>query len=56
MSWTNKEGKELKARFMRLAGNTVVIATENGRSFNVPLEKLSDASVAQAKKLGGVAE
>ena len=56
LSWTNKEGKELKARFMRLAGNTVVIATENGRSFNVPLEKLSDASVAQAKKLGGVAE
>lgn len=54
LSWTNKQGKEIKARFMRMAGTNVVIVTEQGRSFNYPLDQLSDASQAQAKKLAGV--
>lgn len=54
LSWTNKEGKEIKARFMRMTGTNVVIVTEQGRSFNYPMDQLSDASQTQAKKLAGL--
>lgn len=47
--WTNTEGKTIKARYIRMSGEAVVIKTEQGKSFKVPLTKLSPASQEQAK-------
>lgn len=53
LTWTNTEGQEIEARFVRIAGDAVTLLTKNGKSYNYPLEKLSADSQAQAKKLGG---
>jgi hypothetical protein len=47
--WTNTEGKTIKARYVDLRNDAVVIKTAEGKSFKVPLAKLSAASQAQAK-------
>jgi hypothetical protein len=47
--WTNTEGKTLKARFVQLTEDSVVIKTAEGKSYKVPLTKLSAASQEQAK-------
>lgn len=48
--WTNTEGKTLKARFVDLRDDAVVIKTADGKTYKVPLAKLSAASQEQAKK------
>ena len=50
-AWTNSEGKSIEARFLRLSGNEVLLVTRNGKSYPVPLEKLSRESQALAKRL-----
>lgn len=47
--WTNAEGKTIKARYVRMSGDAVVIKTAENKSFKVPLAKLSPASQDQAK-------
>ena len=48
--WTNTEGKSIKARYVRMSGSdAVVIKTNEGKSYKVPLAKLSAASQDQAK-------
>jgi len=51
VDWKNSEGKVIKARFVRLTGESVMLLLENGKSYNYPLAKLSEESQAQAKKL-----
>ena len=47
--WTNTEGKTIKARYVRMSGDAVVIKTAEGKSFKVPLAKLAAVSQQQAK-------
>lgn len=47
--WTSTDGKTIKARYVRMSGDAVVIKTENGKSWKVPLTKLNTASQEQAK-------
>lgn len=51
--WTNIEGKVIEAKYSGLEGEAVKITMKNGRSFTVPLDKLSTESAALARKLGG---
>ena len=53
LKWTNKEGKEIEARFMRLSDTAVTLMMKSGKAYDVTFDKLSDESVALAKKLGG---
>lgn len=53
LDWKNREGKIIKARFVRLAGDSVMLLLDNGKSYRYPMAKLSDESQAQAKKLAG---
>lgn len=52
-TWVNKQGKSIRARFLRLVGNKVEIQMENGQRYQVPLEGLSSESIAQARQLSG---
>lgn len=49
--WTNTEGKTIEARFARIVDGAVTIVLKDGRSFNVPLDKLAPESRALAEKL-----
>ena len=51
--WTNFEGNNVKAAFIRLEGTNVIIRLENGTEIPYALDKLSAESQALAKKLGG---
>jgi len=53
VDWKNSAGKVIKARFVRLNGDSVMLLLENGKSYNYPLAKLSEESQAQAKKMAG---
>ncbi len=48
--WTARDGRVIRARFIRLDGEAVVIEKE-GKQFSVPLAKLSDDSAALALEL-----
>lgn len=53
MSWTNLEGKTIRATFVRLEGENVVIRMPaNGQEVPYPLAKLNPASQQQAKDAG----
>jgi hypothetical protein len=47
--WTSTDGKTIKARYVRMSGEAVVIKTADGKSWKVPLSKLSIVSQEQAK-------
>lgn len=49
LDWTSTEGKTIKARYIRMSGEAVVIKTAEGKSFKVPLTRLDAASQEQAK-------
>jgi len=51
VEWKNSAGKIIKARFVRLTGDSVMLLLENGKSYNYPMAKLSEESQVQAKKL-----
>ena len=53
LDWVSSdaEAKVVKARFVRLSGDAVVIKKEDGKTFKVPLTRLSAESQEQAKKL-----
>lgn len=50
-SWTSIAGKTIRAKFIRLDGEAVVIEKEGGRQFKVPFADLKPESVKQAKEL-----
>ena len=53
MSWTNLEGKTIRAGFVRLDGENVVLRMPaNGAEVPYPLAKLSPESVKQAQESG----
>lgn len=53
MSWTNAEGKTIRAGFVRLEGDNVVLRMPaNGQEVPYPLSKLNPASQQQAKDAG----
>lgn len=53
MSWTNSEGKTIRAAFVRLDGENVVIRMPaNGQEVSYPLAKLNQASQQQARDAG----
>lgn len=53
MSWTNAEGKTIKAGFVRLDGANVILRMPlNGQEVPYPLTKLNAASQQQAKECG----
>lgn len=51
--WTNLSGQTIKAGFVRLADNGVVLKLESGKEITYPLSKLTPESQQQAKKLAG---
>jgi len=52
MEWTNTEGVTIKAGFVRLDGESVILSLPtNGAQVPVPLSKLSEASRTQAQQL-----
>ena len=54
MDWTNLEGKTIKAGFVRLEGETVVLKLPtNGQEVPYPLSKLDAASQRQAREAAG---
>lgn len=52
-NWTNTSGKSILALFDRLDGDAVVLKTQDGTFYRVPLANLDAASQAQAKAAGG---
>ena len=53
LDWTNSEGKTIRAGFVRLEGDNVVLKLPtNGQEIPYPLSKLSAESQAQAKASG----
>lgn len=53
MSWTNQEGKTIRAGFVRLEGDNVVLKMPaNGQEVPYPIAKLNEASQQQAKDAG----
>ena len=52
LEWTNSDGKSIRAEFVRIEGESVVV-NKDGKSFTIPFAKLSRESVEQAKKLSG---
>ncbi|MCG8599626.1 MAG: hypothetical protein MI807_05750 [Verrucomicrobiales bacterium] len=53
LTWMNREGKEIEARFLSVADGKVKLLLKNGKQYDVPISSLSGASVEQAKKLAG---
>jgi mono/diheme cytochrome c family protein len=49
MNWTNKEGKALKATFVGLEGDFVLLKVESGQIYKYPLANLNPAGQIQAK-------
>ena len=56
LAWTNTEGREIEARFIRLEGDKVLLLMRDGKSYPYPLAKLSEQSQAQAKQLEAAAK
>jgi hypothetical protein len=48
--WTNKDGKELQAAFVRLAGGKVTLRSAAGKEYTIPLDTLSPGSQSRAKE------
>jgi hypothetical protein len=48
--WTNKDGKELQAAFVRLADEKVTLRNAEGKEYTIPLESLSLNSRIKAKE------
>lgn len=52
--WISNDGKTIKANFVKLEGEAVVVRMEDGKEHKIPFARLSPASVAQAGMLGGL--
>lgn len=50
--WTNREGVVITATFLGLEGEKVLLELNDGRKVPYPLANLSDASQAEARRLG----
>lgn len=50
-AWVNSEGQEVRAKFLGLKGDAVVLGLANGKPVNYPLAKLSPESQQLARKL-----
>jgi len=45
-TWTNREGREITATFVRVEGDVALLRMANGRVYRVPVDTLSDESRA----------
>lgn len=52
LSWANNDGKTIKAGFVKLDGEAVLVRTEDGKEHKIPFTRLSPESVAQARQIG----
>ncbi len=52
--WTNTEGKEISAAFVKLEGENVRLKLANGKEMPIAMSKLSEASQTRARELGAV--
>ena len=52
-SWTNSEGRTIEARFLRLVDGAATLVMNDGKSYQVPLESLSEESRELALRLAG---
>ena len=52
LEWTSNDGRAIRAAFVKLSGESVVIRREDGQLFTVPFSTLAPASIEQAMKLG----
>jgi len=50
LTWSNTEGKTIKATQLRVEGENVVLQRDDGVCFTLPISKLSPGSQAQVKK------
>jgi hypothetical protein len=50
MTWTNAEGRKIRAGFGGIEGENVVLKMPNGQNVSYPLAKLSAESQAQARE------
>ncbi len=50
-TWTNAEGKKIKAQFVGLSGSDVTLKIPSGKKVSYPLDKLSESSQKLAKSL-----
>ncbi len=48
--WTNKDGRTVQAEFVELSATDVTIRREDGQTFKVPKDSLSDEDLAYAAK------
>jgi hypothetical protein len=53
MSWTNSEGRTIRAGFGGIEGANVVLKMPNGQKIPYPIDKLSPESQKQAKESAG---
>lgn len=51
LKWTSSDGKIIEARFLGLQGEAAKLLMKNGKSYTVPFSRLSDDSVATAKRM-----
>lgn len=49
--WVNREGKTIRATFLRIEGDVVLLRIRGGQVYRYPITKLSDKSQAELKKL-----
>ena len=56
LTWTNKEGKEIIARFQGLEDNKVAFELKSGTKVSYPLKDLSDESQEKIKALAAAPE
>ncbi len=55
LTWTSKDNKTIKANFVKLDGEAVVVRMEDGMEHKIPFTRLSPESAAQAKALAQAA-
>lgn len=53
IEWISNDNKTIKATFLKLEGEGVVLRTDKGKETKVPFSRLSAASVAKSKLFGG---
>lgn len=51
-TWVNRNGRSIEARIVGLNGNSAKLVMKDGKSYEVPLDSLSEESAALARQLG----
>ncbi len=51
LTWTNREGRSIEARLAGVSGDVAKLILRSGKTYDVPLSSLSEASATQARSL-----